>query len=215
MTIPDQKPKWDEKHRRGDHEMLRDIPSPFSAIAEPYFGRGARIVELGTGVGRDANYFAKLGHLVIATDASEVVIEKNKHHPAHANVQYGVLDVRRAFPFAPASFDAVYSNLALHYFDDDQTREVISKVRNVIKSWGIFALACKSSDSFKGARSTIDENNILVTDDERALHLFSIPYMLDVLAGQFDIMYIDEVPDVYEGNESTIVRCVALALGKS
>ena len=76
--IPDQVEMWNRKHSEGDHQALRDIPSPLAKLAEPYFPRRAQVLELGCGVGREAVFFAKQGHTVVATDSSDVVIEQNK-----------------------------------------------------------------------------------------------------------------------------------------
>ena len=81
--IPDQGPIWEAKHARNVHESLRDTPSPFAEIASVYFNPASYILELGCGVGRDAIYFAELGHTIVATDFSPSVIRSNTDRNVH------------------------------------------------------------------------------------------------------------------------------------
>lgn len=208
MEIPDQRPVWDKKHADGDHEKLRGIPSPFALRAEPYLPRNATILELGCGVGRDADFFVSKGHNLLATDGSEFVIKQNTAAGFPSPIDFAVIDIRERLPYADDSFDVVYSNLALHYYSDEQTRAIIKEIRRVIKSSGLLAFACKSYDSAHNTGKQIQKNTF-VSDDGTAIHLFSTEYVTDLLRGMFEITYLDEVGEEYNGRTSKIVQCVA------
>lgn len=206
--IPDQRPVWDAKHRKGDHSHLRHTSSPFAEIAEPYFPRGSYILELGCGVGRDAEWFALNGHTIVATDGSEVVIQQNQQHFQQENLTFDVLDIRQPFALDAGNFDVVYANLSLHYYSDKVTREVFAEVARVLKPGGVLAFTCKSYDAVH-SQGTEVEPNIFVSDTGVTIHLFSEAYTRGLLQGLFKVELLEEVGETYNGRFSKIVRCVA------
>lgn len=208
QNIPDQRPVWDKKHGAGDHDILREVPSPFSEIAEPYFPPNAHILELGCGVGRDAVYFADHDHTVVATDGSEVVIEQNRDRISNDSVSFESVNMTDALPYDDVSFDVVYTNLALHYYSDQKTREIVAEIARVLRPGGVFAFACKSYDSLHNAGEEI-EKNVFVSSTGVTIHLFSEEYVQDLVKGVFAIEHIDEEGEEYNGRFSKIVRCVA------
>lgn len=207
-SIPDQKAVWDAKHGKGDHEKLREIPSPFARVAEPYFSRGSYILEIGCGVGRDAMYFASKGHDIVATDGSEVVTRQNQQQIHNESVAFDVVDMQRPLPYGDASFDAVFANLSLHYYSDAKTREIVAEVARVLKSGGLFAFACKSYDELHNQGKEV-EQNIFVSPKGVVVHLFSKAYAQGLIEKGFKLKYLEEVGEEYNGRFSKIVRCIA------
>lgn len=205
--IPDQATFWDRKHAKGDHEHLRLIPSPFAEVAAPFFPEHADLLELGCGVGRDALYFANLGHRVLATDAASSVIEQDRELYGESTVSFSVLDIRAYEP--TRLFDVVYANLALHYFTDEVTRQIVSTVAASLVDGGIFAFACKSEDNDRTDGATEVEEGVFVAPNGHALHLFSRQYAQDLLSGLFSIVLLEEVAEEYQGKTSKIIQCIA------
>lgn len=206
-AIPDQRPVWDKKHSAGDHEMLRDIPSPLAEIAEPYFSHNSYILELGCGVGRDAVLFAQRGHQVLATDGSEIVIRQNQRC-LPKNVRSEVLDMRKILPYEANSFDVVYANLSLHYYSHRKTQQIFQEIARVLKSGGVFAFACKSFDNLHSEGIEL-EKDVFASPSGATIHLFSIHYAKELLGKVFQERYLDEVEEEYNGRYSKIVRCIA------
>lgn len=52
----------------------------------------------------------------------------------------------RGLPFPKLCFDAVFSNVALHMFDDMTTMTVIQEVRRILRPSGIFIFHVNSVD---------------------------------------------------------------------
>lgn len=207
-VIPDQRPVWDKKHGSGDHDTLRHIPSPLAELAEPYFPNSSYILELGCGVGRDAELFASRGHEVLATDGSQVVITQNIDTIPEEKIEFDVLDMREEFPYGPNTFDVVYANLSLHYYSDEQTIAIIREVARVLKPGGTFAFACKSYDSLHSDGKEI-EKNVFASPSGATIHLFSTEYTRSLLDSVFNIKNLDEVEEEYNSRYSKIVRCIA------
>jgi SAM-dependent methyltransferase len=206
--IPDQRPLWNQKHLQGDHEVLRGTPSPLAELSLDYLPPQSRILELGCGVGRDAVFFAQNGHTVLATDGSETVIEQNEDQIHEPNVTFDVLDIKNEFPYKTDEFDVVYSNLALHYYSDTDTRRIFERIAQVLKQGGILSFACKSYDSLHNAGQEV-EPGVIVSPTGATIHLFTTEYTKSLLHNLLQIDYIDEIDEDFNGRQSKIIRCIA------
>jgi len=212
-SIPDQKPVWDEKHAAGDHEKLRHQPSPLAELTEPYFADHSHILELGCGVGRDAEFFTICGHSIVATDVSDVVIEQDRQHFADTGMKFDVLDMRNTLPYPANSFDVVYANLSLHYYGHDDTQRIVKDIQRVLKVGGLLVFACKSLENTELSVGEEVEQDVFVSATGHVRHLFSEPYTRTLLDGLFAIEHLDVIDEVYNGQESSVLRCVAKNIG--
>jgi SAM-dependent methyltransferase len=211
--IPDQKIVWNKKHSSGDYEDLRHLPSPLAKLAESYFPKKSHLLDLGCGVGRDAEFFTKKGHKVFATDFSEEAIKLCREHFAGSGIEFAVHDMQEPLPYENKKFDVVYANLSLHYYSDQKTREIVLEIARILKPNGIFAFACKSYDDLHNSSEEV-EKDIFVSSTGVAIHLFSTEYAQSVLKGFFSVQYLDEVEEEYKGRHSKIVRCITQKLDK-
>ena len=55
-----------------------------------------------------------------------------------ARAAFLVADMATPLPLADACFDAVMSNVAMHFFDDTRTRAVFAEVRRIVRPQGLF-----------------------------------------------------------------------------
>ena len=98
--------------------------------------RGARILELGCGSGRDAAHLLALGHEVTATDGSPTMLaEAARLHPA-LNGRLKHLVFPGPLPFADASFDAVLAVATLMHLDELAVEEVLRETVRVLRGSG-------------------------------------------------------------------------------
>lgn len=213
--IPDQKEMWNRKHKEGEHTTLQDDPSSLALLVGPKFHERSTILELGCGVGRDAVFFAKNGHKVMATDLSEVVIKQNQQRLPGSDIKFSTLDMQKPLPYPDSSFDAVYANLSIHYYDHKTTQEIVNEVSRVLKPGGIFVFACKSINDFHHGNGEEVEENVFVSPKGHARHLFSIPYTEELLADQFEVDLLKEVEEEYSGEKSVMIQCISKKSGKN
>lgn len=103
--------------------------------------RGARILELGCGSGRDAAHLVSLGHDVTATDGSPAMLEQAARlHPAlQGRLRHLVFPC--AFPFADASFDAVLAVATLMHLDEPAIAEVLREAARVLRGSGVLVFS--------------------------------------------------------------------------
>lgn len=207
--IPDQKKLWDKKHAAGEHESFRGSPSSLAKIVEPKLVRNSKLLDLGCGTGRDAVFFARKGHDVIATDISDVVIKQDQQHFSGENVEFVVLDMQKPLPYADSSFDVVFANLSLHYYDHKTTTKIFCEIFRVLKPDGILTFSCKSVNDFHYGNGEEIEKDVFVSEKGHVRHLFSITYTKELLAKQFEVEWLKEVVEKYSGEKSAMIQCMA------
>ena len=157
------KPDENEIETQNELEKLGYWNSLYSK--ENYFGTGptllafsakeiiekneiSDILELGCGQGRDSIFFANLGCNVIATDISENAIkfvEQIKHEKNLQNLKLFIHDTLLPLNFTNMSFDLVYSNLALQFFNLEQLTNIFSNIKKVMKKNSFLLFSTKKS----------------------------------------------------------------------
>lgn len=207
--IPDQAKIWDKKHASGEHDSFRDKPSTLACQVLPYLPGSSQVLDLGCGTGRDAAFFDKNGHHVVATDLSSVAIKRDMEYYWGTGVTFKVLDMQKPFPFKNDSFDLIFMNLSLHYYRDETTKEIVREVARCLKSEGIFAFACKSVNDFHYGNGEEIEKNVFVSSKGHVRHLFTKDYARQVLGDLFQIESLREVVQEYSGEKSAIIECIA------
>jgi len=100
----------------------------------------AKILEIGSAFGRDADYMEALGYTVQRTDASSsfVKLQQEQGHDAQLlNVLTSLL---------PAGLDMVFASAVLLHFTRDEARAVIGKVYDSLNANGRFVFILKIGD---------------------------------------------------------------------
>lgn len=97
--------------------------------------RGARLLEIGCGMGTDLLQFARGGARCVGIDLTPRSVEITRHRFALYGVDgaFMIADGER-LPFASESFDVVYSNGVLHHTPD--TAGAIREVHRVLRPGG-------------------------------------------------------------------------------
>ena len=97
--------------------------------------KGARLLEIGCGMGTDLLQFARGGAHVTGADLTPRSVEISKHRFRLYNMpgQFVVTDGER-LPFADESFDVVYSNGVLHHTPG--TERAVREVHRVLRKGG-------------------------------------------------------------------------------
>ncbi len=181
-------------------------PNPFAIRAYRLLQkkRVRTMLDLGSGDGRDALYFANKGLSVYAVDFSKSGIEhlKRMDPSIHALTR----DIRK-LPFKKGSFDAVYAHLSLHYFSDKETREIFSAIRSMLKPGGLLFVKCKSTeDPLYGKGKKIGPD---MYRKGHTRHFFSKEYMNELLVS-FASARIRKTSGTYSGSRSSFIEAVAV-----
>ena len=178
--MKDQLAHWNNAH---SEHWLRKHSTKQTSFAEEVNGRiapGSALLELGCGEGNDSIYFAQQGHLVTATDFSNVAVDENQKHLVHDNLHFAVQDISQPLAFDDASFDVVYARLSLHYFTDATTKALFNEISRILKSGGVLHFMCKSTnEGLWGQGAKIEADMYELNGHVR--HFFSPVYARELL----------------------------------
>ncbi|HEY0908218.1 MAG TPA: class I SAM-dependent methyltransferase [Candidatus Paceibacterota bacterium] len=165
--MSEDKKAWQSIHAHYSKQDWVNKPSIFAEEAIQHFPKGARILEIGGGLGQDSIFFAQKGFDVTLTDRSVDALvaakEKIANEAKDFKIKTAVLDASTAFPFKDGEFDVVYAHLSLHYFDTETTHKIFSEIARVLKPKGVLAALFNSVDDPEyGTGEKIEESYFLI-----------------------------------------------------
>ncbi len=99
-----------------------------------------RVLEVGSGPGRDASYLESRGPQVIRTDATRGFVEMMREEGHHARL----LDIRCDDLGGP--YDAVFANAVLLHLSREQFRNVLERSRRAVVDGGVLAITLKEGE---------------------------------------------------------------------
>jgi hypothetical protein len=106
----------------GGYRILRRIVSEFVRPGDDF-----SILDIGSASG-DMGAQLRLSH----SNAAVIALDRKYEHLARAASPKLVGDAFR-LPFAPASFDFVFSSLFLHHFSNEQVTELLAKFKSIAR----------------------------------------------------------------------------------
>lgn len=145
------------------------------------------LLDLGCGTGNDVLRLTQHGYTVVGLDHSREAVHQAATKAA-SRTAFLVADMAAPLPLADACFDAVMSNVAMHFFDDARTRALFAEVRRVLRHKGVFLFHVNALEDrpLRAKRKPpvreIAPNYILETDG-KTMHFFSAAYLRELLTG--------------------------------
>lgn len=187
-------------------------------VAESYFfadkwrDKGfCDFLDLGTGLGRHAIYFARQGFKVSALDISEYAVEHLSSWAAHEGLSVSATaGDMLSLPYADNSFDCILAYHVITHSDTEGVRRIISELERVLRPGGevFFSLGSKESLDFREATSRLDENTIIsVREPEVGIpHYYTSLDEVKVLLSGFELVSVKLteycVGEIHEGIEN-------------
>jgi 2-polyprenyl-3-methyl-5-hydroxy-6-metoxy-1,4-benzoquinol methylase len=101
---------------------------------------GGRVLEIGSGTGRDADVIESMGLVVRRTDAAQAFIDLMAERGKHAELLNVVTDE------LGGPYDGVLAMGVLIHVDRDQTDEVLRKIHAAMKPGGAFLAAMRKGE---------------------------------------------------------------------
>jgi len=182
---------WDWSKNESNKWLIPSIESCY--LAESWTSKGfRRFLDLGTGLGRHAIYFAKKGFDASADDLSQYGLD---HLRRWAEGEQVTVDVRRCdmlnLPFPDSSFDCIMSYNVIYHTDTEGFIRALAEIRRVLKPGGeaFLTLISKKTESYLKANEAkrIDSNTILRDEQETE---YDVPHFYVDIA---DILhYLDD-----------------------
>lgn len=140
---------WDniywEKHIKEDD--LNNIEDNWIFDYMKYLPKTGNLLDLGCGVGQYSTYFYSLGYSVSSCDISskalEILNEKNK------NIKTKIQDMNKQLDYKDNEFDIVFANLSIHFLSDENTKNLLSEIKRILKPNGIFIGSVNSTKAYE------------------------------------------------------------------
>lgn len=102
------------------------------------------IIDLGCGSGNDTKWLIENGKEVIPCDYSIKAIEKIKiNFPELDRIE--CFDMKKGLPFEDDFTDIVIADLSLHYFEAEDTKNILNEIKRVLRKDGILMFRVNST----------------------------------------------------------------------
>jgi len=185
--ISGQKQLWDDQHfQRGvtgeEGNGLRDTPNQAAIHLDSRLVRGSVIFEVGSANGRDARFWAKKGHSVIATDFSKVALTQLDAIAQEQGIGMSIKTVEwdlnsGKIPIKSLDFiDAFYARSALH-ISDDAMHFLGKEITRVSKRGALIVVEGKTETDPKIKRSKDLGNGLRLDFDGHLRRSFTEDFM--------------------------------------
>ncbi|MCM3746762.1 class I SAM-dependent methyltransferase [Paenibacillus pasadenensis] len=111
---------------------------------------GARIADIGCGMGRHSLALSRLGYIVVGMDLSEALLEEANRQNSGGEVEFVQGDMRK-IPLEDEGFDAVVNLFtSFGYFERDEEHiEVLREIRRILKPGGRFLIDFLNPDQVR------------------------------------------------------------------
>lgn len=202
---------WDIKHFEKSELVKINRPSVFVKWSSKFFPMGARILELGAGIGQDTRYLIDHDFKIVATDFSKKALEYNYKTANSENrnlLTIQQLDISNSFPFKDQSFDVVYAHLVVHYFNNKITQQIFDEIYRVLKRNGIVAVLVNSiNDPEYGLGKKLEDDyyEILSGRPKRFFTVDSLKHFI----GKFHILVLDNKgSDPRRNHKRSLIRFI-------
>lgn len=128
---------WESYYKK---HVAPEDPSLFAQhVAEEYVGEGDKLIELGCGNGRDAEFLGSQGVEVTAVDQAASQVEELAANSKHPNVQYQAADFT-SLDEQEGEYDAVYSRFTLHSVTSEEQHRVLEWAQRALKIGGYLCI---------------------------------------------------------------------------
>jgi SAM-dependent methyltransferase/rhodanese-related sulfurtransferase len=205
----DQRSHWEAALETRPDRYGAAASEPARASFDLFRQRGDRdLVELGSGQGRDAIFFADAGLVVTAVDftraAVRAVAEKAEAAGVAERVAGVECDVRKQLPFEPATFDACYSHMLFCMaLDEAELKALTAEIWRVLRPGGVCVYTARTTEDSDYGRGTP------LGDDMYELagfvvHFFDRDLVMRLASGTGEASF--ELLEVEEFEEGTLPR---------
>ena len=118
-----------------------------------YFTGKGKCLDLGCGIGQYSKELMSYGYEVISADISDIALVKVKEF----NDNVVKVDMKEELPFSEKEFDLVFANLSIHYFSDEDTKNLMLEIKRILKEDGLFIGSVNGIQGYEKIKDTAVE----------------------------------------------------------
>lgn len=141
---------WQPKSYNSTGKFVTQYGNEVVELLNP--SKGENILDLGCGTGELTNIIKNTSAKVIGTDISESMLKKAKQN--YRDIDFKQMDAQQSLDFDKESFDAVFSNAALHWMTNPLA--VIKNINHILKKDGRFVFEMGGKGNIKEVLSSLD-----------------------------------------------------------
>lgn len=119
-------------------------PSPFALYVTSQMKRPLRLLEVGCGNGRDAAFFARQGHDVIACDISEEAIALCHERHGHLPITFVQGRLADLTYHLHGPFDAIYTRFCFHAIPEQEELDILDTASQLARVGSNLFVECRS-----------------------------------------------------------------------
>ena len=206
---------WEEYYKlHGRDKEISDSSSFAKFVLKNFFSeRKFNIVELGSGNGRDAIFFASNGHNVIAIDQSTKVIniqKQNLHNKFAMNLHSKAQDFVKEDYSTYEKIDVFYSRFTIHSISKSDELELLPRIYDNLESKGLFCVEVRTiNDPLFGVGEFCGENTFM-TDNHKRRFIDTKVFREQVLDLGFKELYFIEENNlsIYKNDNPVLMRII-------
>ena len=126
-------------------------------------------LDLGCGIGQYSKRLMEYGYDVLSTDISDIALNEVRKF----NKKVEKLDMSEPFKYQDNMFDLVFASLAIHFFAEEKTKQLVDEIYRVLKKDGLFIGSVNGLEGYDVIKDTavkLEEN--FYFNNNRYIHLF-------------------------------------------
>lgn len=188
-------PRWDKFYEDKTKEIPFFVDYPDENLVKYYdtgMLRPKKVLELGSGNGRNAIYMTQQGSRLDAVDISQEAITWAKENASKQDVSVNFIcsDIFE-LDLSDDYYDFVYDSGLLHHLPPHQRFQYIEQINKTLKSNGLFGIVCFAPgfEEIGGAESKSDENIYKVNSMQGGI-AYSKEDLREILSDYFEELEI-------------------------
>ena len=206
---------WDNYYQKHGNDKGISKCSSFAqfCLNNFFINKSLNIIELGSGNGRDAIFFAHHQHNITAIDQSTAAIDIEKKG---LNIEFSQYLKPKALDFIQENYaeygeiDAFYSRFTLHSITKDDELILLPKVYNALNEDGLFCIEVRTiNDPLCGVGEELAKNTF-ITDNHKRRFIDSQEFRGQVSKLGFKELYFAEEGNlsVYKNDNPVLMRLI-------
>lgn len=165
--MTDERTVWDAAYQRRTRLYGRAAPPV------PDLPPGARVLELGSGNGRNTGILLRQGYDVVALDFSRAAVSAARSSLPATGPGHTVLADARALPLRTGSCDAVIARHIIGHMPRAGREQIAAEICRVLKAGGTLHFSAFSRGDFRYGKGEAVENGTFLRGNGISTHYFT------------------------------------------
>ncbi len=160
------------------------------------------ILDLGSGTGRNSNYLASLGNIVLGMEISRTALELSKSRAreleAESSADYRLASIGEAYPCADESFDFILDVTSSNSLAEKERETYLSESYRVLKNGGYFFVKALCKDGDHNAKNLLklspgkEYDTYVMNELGLTERVFSREDFISLYSRYFEIIYLEK-----------------------